>query len=244
MGYIHLLEEAIQFRELALEVIFQVYIVQGFFFVFFLIMGIIILSRGLNRINLTFSNFYFSIATAFFLNFLFVPLANDFLMNILYFLTLFFLYLGSFFLVLFTILVKDPKKLSLRKELLLLAFYWALLIGMVFIPKGLTFNESTDFHPVYSDFFILYLMLLLTICLIPTLTYSLQIYNKLKNQELRLRWRSFILGIIGYYIFAYGTLIIYKITLGVIVFVWSFITIILIIFSSYAIYHGFIRRLN
>jgi hypothetical protein len=236
--------DIISFSDLSLEAIFQVFFVQGFLFFLFLAFGIKVLLRGTNRINIFFSGFYISISIGFLFNFILVFIIDEFLNALIYFLILFFLFLGTFFLAIFTILLKLGEEFSSMKLYPLLTTYVILLfIILLLTPDGLTLNESTDWHPVYTDFYFAYIMIILSIPFVITLYFSVQIYKSFQNEDLRRRWKYFGFGITGLYIFAYSTLIIYKMLSGVIVLIMSMIDFVLIILSSFLVYYGAIKEI-
>jgi hypothetical protein len=236
--------DIISFSDLSLEAIFQVFFVQGFLFFLFLTFGIKLLSRGTKRINIFFSGFYISISIGFLFNFILVFIRNDFLNVLFYFLILFFLFLGTFFLAMFTVLLKLGEKIgSMNQYLLLTAYVILLFIILLLTPDGLTLNKSTDWHPVYTDLYFIYIMITLSIPFVITFYFSVQIYKSFQNEDLRRRWKYFGFGITGLYIFAYSTLIIYKMLSGVIVLIMSMIDFVLIIISSFLVYYGAIKKI-
>ncbi len=238
-----MISEIISISNLPFEDIFQIYIVQGFILTAFSFIAYKILKRGSSRINLIISFFYLSMVIGFFINFFFALILIDPLAWILYVIIMFFLYLGTIFLTVFTIMLKSLNDFNKRKQNVIILLYSILLFGMALIPGGLKLDRSTNWYPFYSDIFIFYLMVILSVSFVPALINSIQIYNSLKSTDLKKRWKNFIIGIILFFTFAYGTLIIYKITSGAIVLIWSVISIILLIASSVLIYYGIARNL-
>jgi len=227
-----------QLRIISLETFIQVYIVQGSLFLFFLFMAYKILHRNKSRVSIMLGLFYISVALGFSMNFIFTLFQNEFIVKILYFLTLFFLFLGTIFLTLFTMMLNGQIMLKVFHQNLIILIYSILLFLTFFIPNGLKINESTDWHPVYSDFFIISLLTILTVSFLPTLYFSIRNSKMFQNPMLKRKWLFFIVGILLLYFFAYGTLIIYKFTLGNILLIWSIISLILIIISALFIYYG------
>jgi hypothetical protein len=144
----------------------------------------------------------------------------------------------------FTVHLKLGVKFSSTKQYLIFTAYLILLfIILLLTPVGLTLNESTDWHPVYTDFYFAYIMIILSIPFVITLYFSVQIYKSFQNEDLRRRWKYFGFGITGLYVFAYSTLIIYKMLSGVIVLIMSLIDFVLIILSSFFVYYGAIKEI-
>ncbi len=235
--------EIISISGLPIEDIFQIYIVQGFIFSSFLFIAYKILKRRGSRLHLIISSFYLSMAIGFFINFFFALILIDPLAWILYLIILFFLFLGTIFLTVFTMMLKTLNDFNKRKQNAIIIIYSILLFGMALIPDGLKLDKSTNWYPVYNDFFIIYLIVVLSISFIPAIIHLIHIYNSFKSKDLKKRWRFLILGMIFFFIFSYGTLIIYKITSGAIIMIWSIISFVLIIASSLLIYYGIARKL-
>lgn len=237
--------EILSFSDLSLEAIFQVFIVQGFLFFLFLVFGINVILRGRKKINFLLTGFYISVSIGFLFNFFLVFVQIELLTSIIYYLILFFLFLGTFFLAIFTMYMKFGEQLpSQTQKILFLAYITLLFVMLLLTPTGLTINESTGWHPVYSDFYFGYMMALLSISFSITLYYTISILNSITVKLLKQRWKLFVFGIFGLFIFAYTTLIIYKLLSGVIVLIMSMIDFILVILSSIFIYYGAIKKIE
>ena len=78
--------------------IIQVYILQGTVGFFFLFLAYRILKRDTKRLNLMLSLGYITASIGMFINFIYAPLTNEAIVLVLYYMTIFFIFLfGAFF---------------------------------------------------------------------------------------------------------------------------------------------------
>jgi len=184
-----------------------VYIVQlGMGIIYFLI-GLFILKRDTKRLNQLFSTFYLLSASATFINVIYVSLTVNPVVKYLHFLTYYLFCFAIVYLLIFNlILLKSEKVFSIKKHNLIALIYGGLLFGLVFIPKGVTIDASTEWKPVWSLPFLIYALVVVTCCgTVPTTYYSLQVYKKLESEELKKRWAFNIVAILGYFAILYLT---------------------------------------
>lgn len=224
----------------------QVYIAQGLIGVFFLFFAYKILKHSKRRLNLTLSGCYFTISIGIFINFIYAPLTNESIVLILYYATIFFLLINIVFLLMFVIILqKSEKVITLKKQLIITIIYAVLLLCMVLIPEGVTINESTEWKPVYSLVFFLYIIILLfAVGFTPTLIISIQIYKQFQDELIKKRWRFFIIGTCLLYFFAFGTYLSNTLNVQTFRTIWSIISIFLVITSPYLIYYGVVKKLK
>ena len=235
-----------QTREMTSTGFIQVYIAQGILFAYFIILGYKVLKRGINRLNLFLSSFYFFVALGLLINFIYVLLSNELTVLILYYTTLYLLFLGTMFLTSFiTLLFKSDKIFTSKKQVIIIICYNITLFCMIFIPNGVIINQSTNWNPVYNIYFLIYLIIILSVfSFIPGIYYGLKLYHTIEEQFLKTRWKAFLIGIIGLYIFAYGTLISNTLNIQDFRTIWSLISVILITIFSYLVYYGVAQRLD
>ena len=232
--------------------ILQVYVAQGAVCVIFLVLASLILNRGRQRLNLILSGSYFTVAIGLTINIVYasLPMINivyTFLTNpqlelivlILYYMTLFFLFLYPAFLLCFIlILLKSEKIITTSKQIIIILVYAVILSCMVFIPNGVEINASTDWKPVWSWFLFIYVMGVVTLVFIPSLYFAVKIYKKFEEEQIRKKWRYFLIGLIGLYIFAFGTLFSNALNIQTFRTIWSIISLILVLISPVSIYLG------
>ena len=184
-----------------------VYIVQlGMGIIYFLI-GLLILKRDTKRLNQLFATFYLLSASATIINVIYVSLTINPWVKYLHILTFSLFCFAIVYLLIFNlILLKSEKVFPIKKHNLIALIYGGLLFGLVFIPKGVTIDASTEWRPVWSLPFLIYALVVLTCCAtVPTTYYSLQVYKKLENEELKKRWAFNIVAILGYFAILYLT---------------------------------------
>ena len=190
-----------------------VYIAQGVILVAFLYLAIKILLRDRKRLNVIFAGLYLSPVIGVFINFIYAPLTDEFIVLILNFFTNFGIFYGPIFIVVFDLmLLKSEKVISTSKQLLILIIYGIAMFSMIFflfIPGfGVTINQGTGWSPVWSLPFLLYVVTVETIgALVPSLYLSFQIYKTFEDEVLKKKWRFFILGFIALMTFMYAIFI-------------------------------------
>lgn len=199
-----------------------------------------IIKRGKSRANLILSSFYLSVAIGLFFNFIFVQIFVEWIVLILYYFTLFFLFMGTAMLSLFAYnMYKTEEFASKKGQILFVLISVLLLFGMVFIPDGVRINEQTDWTPVYTVPFFLYMITVLIITSVgPTLYYAFKIAKLITQKDLKRKWNRFVIGIIGLFTFAAGTLFNHMFNQPDFRLIWNFSALFIIIMSAYLIYFG------
>ncbi|TXT61270.1 MAG: conserved membrane protein of unknown function [Promethearchaeota archaeon] len=187
----------------------QIFVIQGFFSIFYFFMSAKILKRDTKKLNIILSLFYITVATAVAVNMIYAFMTSELIVHLLHFTTYFLFAYGQVFLLLFVlILIKSENVISSKIQLTVLGIYAALLIVLLFIPGGITINENTNWKPVWSIPFSIYAAIVSTVfTTIPTIYYSFQIYHKFENVQLKRKWIYFNTGLIAYFFVNYGTLV-------------------------------------
>ena len=193
--------------------LFYIYILEGSVLVMFLVLGVKILKRDTQRLNLMFACFYLFAALGIMMNFIYVPLSvvsgYERTVLVLNILTIFLVAFSMAFLVgSQLIILKSTMVFNTAKQCLLLLGY-ALLNSTLFLflgYNGVVFNEESEWIAAFSLPFYLYLMVLLTLVgIIPTLYLAFTIRGKMENEILKKRWNHFIFGILLIIFFMYTT---------------------------------------
>jgi len=234
--------------------VLQVYLVQGIVFLFFVSLSIIILKRDKKRLNKVFSGFYILISLGLLFNFIYTPMRGDDLVmviEILNFITNYCLLLGPIFLVVFQlVLLKSESVFTKKKQLIIIVSYSVVLLSII----GFMFGEETgvditgpNWVPIYHLPIYIYLVVVHSIAsTIPTIYLSTMIYKKLKDTEIRKKWRFFMVGIHSLNIFMYGTYTSYilEVVLFGFRFVWSIVGLVLVVTGGYMVFYGVGRQLR
>lgn len=227
--------------------IITIYVAQGFMCLFFLFLAFKILKRDRKRLNVIFSGFYISPAIGFIINFIYAPLTDVSVVLMLNFLTNFFIFNSSIFIVVFNlILLKSEKAITTRKQLIILIVYSIAMfsmIGFLFIPGfGVTFNEN--WSPIWSFPFFIYLLVIETIGTISGLYLSFQIYKKFEDEILKKKWKFFIFGLSFIYIFMYGIFISNTLNIDIFRTIIGVVGLILALVGAYLMYYGVGRQIE
>ena len=175
-----------------------IYVTQLSISFFFLIIAYKILKRNRSQLNLTLSGFYILEAIAFIINAIIILLRVELIVYILYVILLFLVFFGHFFLVMFNLTLLDMKY-TLRKNLLyILIPYVILTISIIVLPNGFTFNEQTNWRPVWSWSFLLILYIFtFSVLIIPTAILFIKLYKMFDDRKLKNKMRNFFIGISG-----------------------------------------------
>lgn len=224
-----------------------IYIAQGFMCLFFLFLAFKILKRDRKRLNVIFSGFYISPAIGFIINFIYAPLTEGSVVLMLNFLTNFFIFYSSIFIVVFNlILLKSEKAITSKKQLTILILYGIAMfsmIGFLFFPGfGVTFNEN--WSPIWSFPFFLYVVVIETIGIFPALYLSFQIYKKFEDEVIKKKWKFFIFGLCSILIFLYGIFISNTLNIDIFRTIIGVVGLILALLGAYLMYYGVGRQIE
>ncbi|MGV9199228.1 MAG: hypothetical protein ACOC44_03800 [Promethearchaeia archaeon] len=227
-----------------LDVFLKGIVVHGILIGFFLFMSFKICKRGGKYARIYLTAFYFSTVMGFIINFVFIFIFISFIVQVLYYFTLYFLFLGTYFLLIFTFIIYQSEKIITKKrQIIILGILSLITWGMVLIPNGLVINETTNWDPVYSPVFFWFLVSLLTFGSVGPIIYiSVKIYKNFELESLKRRWRFFGWGLILLFTFAYGTLISHILAIDIIRSVWSIISLFLVVGSSSLISYGIAKK--
>ena len=219
--------------------IIQVYVVQGIICVYFLFLAYKILSHNKQHLNIILSCSYITVAIGFIINFIYAPLTIESIVLILYYLTILFLFLYSAFLLVFVLMLYESEKVfTISKGIVIIIIYAIILLCMVFIPNGVIINASTDWKPVWSWYLFFYVVSVTSIAFFMSFYVASKIYKEFTDEQLKKKWRFFLIGIAGLYIFAFGTLLSNTLNIQIIRTIWSLISLVLVVLSPYLMYYG------
>jgi len=222
----------------------QVFIVQGLFGLFFLLMAFRVLRREANGINIILSNFYLLTGVGVIINIIYVNIFIESVVLILHFLTYFLLCTSLIFLLLFIlILYKSENVINIKIQLLLITIFSILVLILWFIPGGITINETTNWKPDWSISFLVYSYIVCTIVVIsPSIFYALKMYQRIEDNELKKKWKYFIFGISAYFFLYYGTTLSNTLADPNFRFIWSILSLPTLV-ALYFIYYGVAKQL-
>jgi len=227
-----------------------IYIVQGIVFVFFIFLAYQILKRDTKRLNLIFAGFYITISAGLFVNFIYGPITDLNTVYLLNFITNFLLFYAPIFLTIFSlILLKSEKVITAGKQYLILIVYGALLAVLIIFPWnnseiGIMISTPQS-SPWWSIPFFLYAVIVISVlCIIPNLVLSFQILKKFEDEQLKKKWKRYIIGLIFLYIFTYGLMISNMLNNATFRLGMGLISIILNLIGSFLVYKGVGQKID
>ncbi|MFW9780740.1 MAG: hypothetical protein ACFFFB_00465 [Candidatus Heimdallarchaeota archaeon] len=222
----------------------QIFIVQGFSGLFFLFMTYKILKREYKGLNLILSLFYFTAAAGVIINIIYAFIFNELIVFILHFITYYLLCISLGFLLIFVLILwKSEKIITLPAQVLIIIIFGITLFGLLLIPGGITIDSSTNWKPDWNwPFFIYSTILCSFVTILPTIFFALRIYLKLEHQELKKKWKYFLIGIFAYFFLYYGTSLSNTLADPAFRGIWSIISLPTLI-ALYFIYYGVAKQL-
>jgi hypothetical protein len=234
-------------QQLTLSRIITIYVAQGLIFAVFLYLAFRILSRDRKRLNKVFAGLYLSPAVGLFINFIYGPLTDETIVLFLNFLTNFGIFYAPIFMVVFElILLKSEKVITTTKQLLILVGYGIAMFCMFFlllIPGYGVYIDEVTKSPVWYFPFFIYLVIIESIAIVPSILLAFQIYIKFEDPLLKKKWRSFIYGFLFLVIFMYGIFVSNFLNNATFRLVMGGISIILAIAGAFLMYRGVGKQL-
>jgi len=242
------------FYAMSITRILTIYVAQGIVCFYFLFLAYKILKRDRKRLNLIFAGFYISPVIGFIVNFIYGPLTDETLVIALNFITNFGIFFSPIFIVVFDlILLKSEKVINTTKQLVILILYGIALFSMIFfvfiedmgveMALGAT-GEAPDWSPHWMLPFFLYVVIVESFAVVVSLYLSLKIYKKFEDEQLRKKWKLFIIGFCCLIIFMYGIFISNLLNNSTFRLIMGATGLILAIASGYLIYTGVGRQLE
>lgn len=219
----------------------QIFIVQGGVGLIYLFIAYKILRRESKGINLVLSSFYICGGIGVIINIIYAFIIIESVVKILHFIT-FYIYSFSIVFLLLTVLIldKSEKVITGKLQFIIIASFAITLVGLWFIPGGITINSSTDWKPEWNWPFLIYSVVVCSVMvIIPTTYYSLKLYNKFEHHKLRKKWRFFLIGIFSYFFLYYGTSLSNTLADPLFRLIWS-ITSLFTLISLYFIYYAIV----
>jgi hypothetical protein len=208
-------------------------------------MGIIVLRRGKKKPNIFLSSFYISTAIGGSINIIYANIFVENVVYILHFLTYYLVCYSLILLLIFTLIILKPSnKFNTKIQITLLVFGGIILLGLLVIPNGIQINQSTNWKPNWSWSFFMYSIIFCSaILVIPTSYYSLKIYSKFEDQNLKKKWKYFLIGVLGYFFLYYGTSFSNTLNSDNFRLIWSMVSLPTLI-SLFLIYYGVGRQIE
>ncbi len=235
------------FQTIPVSRVVQVFIIFLGGGIFFLILAFLIIRKNKNRLNYTISGFFIFIFLGGVFNAIYALLTthvDEGTVVTLHIITYFFFCLAQIFLLLFNILLmKSEKLITLKKQLIILGIYSALLLVLFFIPEGVRINENTYYRPHWNlQFFIYANIVWIGFAMIPTLYTSYKLYKMFEDPEIKKRWKIYMIGTIMIYIELFGVGVMILINDPFLRQIWNIYDVSVLI-GAFLIYYGVVRQL-
>jgi hypothetical protein len=230
--------------------IITVYVAQGVIVFIFLYIATRILLRDRKRLNVIFAGLYISPVIGVLLNFIYAPLTDEAIVLTMNFLTNFTSIYAPIFIVVFDlILLKSEKIISTGKQLTILVGYGIAVLCMgiflLFPGYGVTINPGTNWTPVWSLPFFIYVVVVLTsFATIPAFYLSIKIYQKFEDARLKKKWKFFIYGYIALMTFMYAIFISNTLNNADFRLIAGVVGLILALLGGFLMYYGVGRQIE
>jgi len=214
---------------------------------FFLILSFLILRKNKHRLNYTLCGFFIFIFLGGLFNAIYALLTthvDESIVVTLHIITYIFFCLAQIFLLMFNLILwKSEKIITIKKQLIILGVYSALLLVLFFIPEGVRINENTYYRPQWNlQFFIYANIVWIGFAMIPTLYTSIKLYQAFEDPKIKKRWRIYVIGTIMIYIELFGVGVMILINDPFLRAVWNIYDVSVLI-GAFFIYYGVVRQL-
>ncbi|MFX1337298.1 MAG: hypothetical protein ACFFDK_01670 [Promethearchaeota archaeon] len=235
------------FQPIPFSRIIQVFIIFLGGGIFFLVLSFLILRKNKHRLNLTICGFFIFIFLGGLFNAIYVILTtqvDESVVVALHIITYIFFCLAQIFLLMFNLILwKSEKLFTIKKQLIILGIYCALLFVLFFIPEGVRINESTYYRPQWNlQFFIYANIVWIGYAVIPTLYTSIKLYQAFEDPKIKKRWKIYVIGMIMIYVELFGVGVMILINDPFLRAVWNIYDVCVLI-GAFLIYYGVVRQL-
>lgn len=232
------------FQEVDISRYITVVVIQSIVCGIFLLISFKILRRNRNRLAIFASCFYMSLTIGMLFNYSYLFLKKNPGAFILHFISVYFIFSALIFPVIFNISILKISFINSTKKILgIILFYEITLFIFLALPGGIILNETSEWRPQWSwDLFMVLLLFFTFSLIIPYFYLSIKIYNKFTDDNLKKRWKLYILGFCGFTFTLYGYLLYNTWNNEVYRIIWSFLTSLFII-SGLLTYYGIGKHL-
>ncbi len=124
----------------------------------------------------------------------------------------------------------------LKRQNLFILTYAIINLLVLTIPGLITFNEGV---PAYSWVFLTFIYIIFTLgTVIPTIIFSIKLFNTFEDRTLKRKFKFFIIGVIGMCFAFYGLMLYNTWSDSIFRTIWSFLVFFIVIPSILLIYYG------
>ncbi len=181
--------------------LFYIFVVQGFVIVVFFMLTVLLMKprRSNNKIILG-GSFLFT-CIGFILNMIYVFIFVETVVLVLYYITIICIYGASIFLMVFTLTYwKSEQIITQKLQISVILTLFGAFSLLIFIPSGVTINETTNWKPVWNLWLTLYISIFTLASLILSLLFIKKKIENLRSgyPSLKKGWTVFIIGVMIY----------------------------------------------
>lgn len=223
----------------------QIYILQlGVGGIYFLFIALLILRRSRKNLNKVFSLFFISVALGTVVNVIYAPISSEALIDvvkILHILTFYLFSLAQVFLLTFNLMILKSEALINPKKQKIIIVVYAALLSILFIVGmfgGVRLDPSTNWKPVWElSFFLTAFIICIPTLILPIIYFLIKIFQQFQDEQLRKKWRYFMVGVLLYFLMWFGTSISNFLAQDSIRNIWAFIALVSLL-TTYTMYYG------
>ncbi len=173
----------------------------------YIYLGLRIIIRKNDKYSQYISAFYFTQSLIFIINLVIVFIFVEYTVYILYLILLFIGSIGFGFLLIFIGMLFYPNNNNninyfreRKTRVYYILLYAIALLGIFFIPESVSINKSTDWRPVYSFHFMLYLIIVnIGMAGVPLIVMSIRMYYTMESLNLKRKFLCFCIALYLYF---------------------------------------------
>jgi len=143
-------------------------------------------------------------------------------------------------------MLDSEERFTKKKQLLVFISYLIPVLSMgLFLPfKGVVINEKTNWNPVLSFPFFLYIIIVLSFgAIVPLFYTSFKILKKIQDETLRKKWKISVIGFAGCISYMYGIYVVDYLRISSLEIYFNLYGLSIVIWLS-LVYYGVIRQLD
>ncbi len=229
----------------------QIYIIQlGVGGIYYLLLAFLILRRSTKPLNKIFSMFFISVALGTIINVVYASISIsglEFIVQFLHILTFYLFTLAQVFLLLFNLIILKSESIIDRKKQVIMVLGYAVLLLILFVVGfmgGVKIDSNTEWKPVWDlTFFLVTMIVFVPSLILPIIYTSLEIYTKFQDQQLKKKWRYFLIGVLLYFLMWIGTSVSNFLAEETVRSIWAIIALISLL-TTYTMYYGVGRQIE
>lgn len=187
------------FEEIDWVYIIPVFVSQLFVSSIFFIMAFKILRRNNSQLGIIIFCFYISVAMAFVINLILIfSIKTNPTIYILSFISIFLLFFSNIFFFLFNLLLLKHELIKIKLQVAIIISYGVVVMILLLLPGGLIIDETTNWRGYWTFSYCITLIIFFTcVIFIPSIILLIKIYSSFEDDDLKKKWRYFVIGYCG-----------------------------------------------